>query len=88
MGVQVFDGLRHAVLVDPDEIRAAEDWMRDCGRLRLVESVEASPVAGSVLVRFSDAGDGAYATLSVPQGVTVTVWRALAETGAAARAQA
>ena len=81
--IQTFDGRRHAVLVDPSEIRAG-DYMRDLGRLRLVEAVEASAVAGSILVRFADDVDGTFATLSVPDGVTVTVWRALAETVGAA----
>ena len=71
---------RRAVMVEPDEIRTG-DLMRDCGRLRQVESVEAStaPIGSGVLVRFSDYGDGQFATLSVPEGVTVTVWRVLVE---------
>jgi hypothetical protein len=85
MGIQTFDG-RCAVLVDPREIRVG-DWMRDVGRLRQVESVEASaaPISPGVLVRFSDGETGPYATLSVPDGVAVTVWRMLAEAAGAGR---
>jgi hypothetical protein len=78
--IHTFDG-RQAVLVDPSEIRVG-DWMRDLGRLRQVEAVEESsdsPVAGT-LVRFSDAADGPYTTLSIPAGgITVTVWRDFVE---------
>lgn len=76
MSIQPLDG-RRAVLVDPGEIQAGKDSMRDMGRLRIVESVEASTVAGSILIRFSDVGDGQFSTLSVPENVTVTVWRAV-----------
>lgn len=86
--IHAFDG-RQAVLVDPWEIRVG-DWMRDHGRLRRVESVEAADFRLSlgVLIRFSDGEDGPYETLSVPMDVTATVWRVLAETGTANRAAA
>lgn len=78
--IQAFDG-RNVMLVDPHEIKAG-DWMRDLGRLRHVEAVEASssPIAPCVLVRFSDGEDGQFATLSIPESVTATVWRTLTET--------
>lgn len=79
MSIQTFD-TRQPVLVDPGEIRAG-DWMRDLGRLRQVKSVERIPVpvALGVLVRFGDNADGVWSTLSVPDGVTVTVWRRVGE---------
>lgn len=90
MVIHAFDG-RQAVLVDPREIRAG-DFMRDCGRLRRVESVEAIPVpiALGVLVRFSDDPDGPFTTLSIPVGggVTVVVWRLLDGTAGAGHAAA
>jgi hypothetical protein len=83
--IQTFDA-RRAVLVEPGEIRAG-DFMRDLGRLRQVESVEAhtAPIAASVLVRFADDLDGQFSTLSIPATVTVTVWRVLGETVGAGR---
>ena len=58
------------------EIRAG-DWMRDLGTLRQVESVEKTDgPTQSVSVRFVGGVDGAYATLSVHEGVPVAVWRA------------
>lgn len=86
MGFETFDR-RIAVLVDPREIRPGEDWLRDCGRLRLAASVEAfvGPLAEGILVRFTDDQGGPYATLSIPDGITVTVWRALAEAAGANR---
>jgi hypothetical protein len=82
MGVHAFDG-RQPHLVAPSEIRAG-DWLRDCGRLRHVESVDASSdvLTAGILVRFSDSADGPYTTLSVPLDVTVTVWREFTETEA------
>ena len=83
MGIQAFDGRRHAVLVEPGEIRV-NDWLRDLGRLRQVESVGDSPIVGSILVRFTDVGDGSYATLSIPTDIpSVTVWRELEAAGVA-----
>lgn len=88
MGIQALDG-RQAVLVDPREIKV-DDWMRDAGRLRQVESVEDDDfrLSTGVLVRFSDSENGPYATLSIPDGVTVTVWRAPDETPGVCRAAA
>jgi hypothetical protein len=72
--IQVFDQ-RRPVFVEPSEIRAG-DWMRDLGTLRQVESVEtADGPARGVAVRFVGGVDGAYATLSVHEGVSVAVWR-------------
>lgn len=86
--IQAFDG-RRPVIVNPIEIQV-DDWMRDQGRLRQVESIADadSRLASGVLVRFSDSDNGPYATLSVPNGVTVTVWRKIAGTGAPSRAAA
>lgn len=82
--IQAFDG-RRPVIVNPSEIKEG-DWMRDLGRLRQVESAEASANRlGAVLVRFADGEDGRYATLSVPEAVAVTVWRALPEAAGAGR---
>ena len=83
--IHTFDA-RRAVLVDPVEI-VAGDYMRDLGRLRLVEAVEASAVAGGTLVRFADDAD-AFGTLSIPAGVVVTVWRVLDQAAGACRAAA
>jgi hypothetical protein len=37
--------------------------------------VPTDPSAGGVSVRFVDGVDGRFATLSVPHGIPVTVWR-------------
>jgi hypothetical protein len=81
--IQAFDN-RSPVIVVPSEIRPG-DWMRDLGRLRQVESVEAArdPIVPGALVRFSDDADGQFSTLSVCEGVSVTVWRCLVEAGGA-----
>jgi hypothetical protein len=73
--IQAFDQ-RRQIIVDATEIRPG-DWVRDLGKLREVESVEAisSPCARSVSVRFAGGADGHYATLRVPEHVPVTVWR-------------
>ena len=75
--IQAFDR-RHPIIVNPCEIRAG-DWMRYLGRLRRVESVETADdqaSAGTVVsVRFEDSVDGQFGTLSVPEGIKVTVWR-------------
>ena len=75
--IQAFDR-RHPIIVNPGEIRAG-DWMRDLGRLRRVESVETEDdqvSAGTrVSIRFEDSVDGEFGTLSVPEGIAVTVWR-------------
>ena len=75
--IQAFDQ-RHPIIVNPCEIRAG-DWMRDLGRLRRVEAVEIADGQASagmhVSVRFEDGVDGEFGTLSVCEGITVTVWR-------------
>jgi hypothetical protein len=83
--IQAFDS-RSPVLLDPAEIQVG-DWMRDIGRLRQVEAVEKadSHTLNGYLVRFSDAADDTYATLSIPAGITVTVWRPAQEMIGAAR---
>ena len=77
--IQAFDQ-RHLIIVNPCEIRAG-DWMRDLGRLRRVEFVETvndqASVGMLVSVRFEDGVDGQFGTLSVCEGITVTVWRTL-----------
>lgn len=75
--IQAFDQ-RHPIIVNPCEI-CAGDWMRDLGRLRRVEAVEIvddqASVGMLVSVRFEDGVDGQFGTLSVCEGVMVTVWR-------------
>ena len=77
--IQAFDQ-RHPIIVNPCEIRVG-DWMRDLGRLRRVEAVEIvdDQVSAGMLVsvRFEDGVDGQFGTLSVCEGITVTVWRTL-----------
>lgn len=67
---------RRPVILHPSEILPG-DQMRDLGRLRQVESVEAAGdqiISGS-RIRFTETVDGQYGTLTVPGGVAVTVWR-------------
>lgn len=75
--IQPFDQ-RHPIIVNPCEIRAG-DWMRDLGRLRRVESVETvddqASVGMLISVRFEDGVDGQFGTLTVCEGIAVTVWR-------------
>ena len=72
--VQTFDS-QQPMIVNPSEIRPG-DWMRDLGILRQVESAEDRSVQGTCAsIRFVDGVDGRYGTLSVPEGVKVTVWR-------------
>jgi len=79
--VQTFDS-RQPMIVNPSEIRPG-DWVRDLGKLRMVESVETTSerIAPGIAanVRFVDDEDGRYGTLSVPEGIEVTVWRAPAD---------
>ena len=84
--IQAFDQ-RHPIILKPSEIRAG-DWMRDLGTLREVESVEAAcdPCADGVCIRFVGGVVGQYATLSVRENVSVTVWRPLAQQGSDGRA--
>jgi hypothetical protein len=75
--VQTFDS-QQPMIMNPSEIRPG-DWMRDLGILRQVEFVEAaedrSMQGTCASIRFVDGVDGRYGTLSVPEGVKVTVWR-------------
>jgi hypothetical protein len=73
--IHPLDG-RQAVIVDPDEIRSG-DWMRDCGRLRLVVSVESTDDSNrpGATVHFADVVEDRFATLTVPAAIGVTVWR-------------
>ncbi len=75
--LHTFDSQR-PVIVNRTAIRPG-DWMRDRGRLRRVQGVEAgsSPLSRCItLVTFTDAAEG---SLSVYGDVHVTVWRAPAE---------
>jgi hypothetical protein len=75
--LQVF-GARRPVTVDPCEIRPG-DWLRDLGTLRQVDAVEELPSAvGSgriFVVRFASAPGVEDLALSVPDTVTITIWR-------------
>jgi len=86
--IQAFDH-RQPVIVNPSEIRPG-DWMRDLGTLRQVESVETTDdqTLPGTLIRFADAVDGQYGTLSVREGVKVTVWRMLPQQGRPAPVEA
>ena len=76
-GIQTFDS-RRQFIVCPGEIRAG-DWLRDLGSLRQVKSVEESPAAGGsgrfFVVCFVSAPGIEDRALSVPDSVTVTIWR-------------
>jgi hypothetical protein len=75
--IQAFDHW-HPISVNPSEIRPG-DWMRDLGTLRQVETVQTASdqrTQGALTaVRFVNGVDGRFGTLSVPEGVKVTVWR-------------
>jgi hypothetical protein len=68
----------------------AGDWMRDLGRLRQVEAIEAAsdPLAAKrwFFVTFTDKQGSAHSTLSIPDAVTVTVWRTPMEAAGDSRA--
>ena len=76
-GIQTFDS-RRRVCVRPGEIRPG-DWLRDLGALREVTSVEELPAAGRpgriFVVRFASAQGIEDLVLSIPDTVTVTIWR-------------
>lgn len=76
-GIQTFDS-RRQVIVCPGEIRPG-DWLRDLGALREVTSVKESPDAGSpgriFVVHFTSAPGIEDLVLSIPDTVTVTIWR-------------
>ena len=76
-GIQTFDS-RRQFIVRPGEIRAG-DWLRDLGALRQVMSVEEAPAVGGsgrfFVVCFVSAPGIEDRALSIPETVTVTIWR-------------
>ena len=75
--VQAFDN-RRQFIVRPDGIRPG-DWLRDLGTLRQVESVEAVAAGHGLrrlfVVRFVPIPGVEDLVLSIPDTVTVTIWR-------------
>ena len=79
-GIQAFDN-RRQYIVGPDEIRPG-DWLRDLGTLRQIASVEEQSATGSErirVVRFESTPDVEDLALTIPDAVTVTIWRATYE---------
>lgn len=71
--------------VKPSEIRVG-DWMRDLGRLRQVDTIEAlsngikrtdidAESSELYVLRFADEPDGDFGTMGVWETFPVTIWR-------------